>query len=47
MIKDSVEFLAERGDFTFHLLNTHLGKSAGDTLNTAIQAKIDELESEG
>lgn len=46
LVRDNVEFLAERGDFSFDLLNTRLGKGTGDTLNTAIRAKIAELESE-
>ena len=46
LVRDNVEFLAERGDFSFELLNTRLGKATGDTLNSAILAKIAELESE-
>jgi len=43
LVKMNVEMLAEKGDFSFHLLKTRLGKNTGDTLNNAIQAKIDEL----
>lgn len=46
LVKNNVEFLAERGDFSFDLLNIRLGKATGDTLNSAILAKIAELESE-
>lgn len=32
LVKDNVEFLAERGDFTFDLLNTRLGKGSSSLL---------------
>lgn len=43
LVKTNVEQLAEKGEFSFHLLKTRMGKNVGDTLNDAIQAKIDEL----
>lgn len=43
VVKTNVEALAERGDFSFQLLKTRMGKNLGDTLNAAIQAKIDVL----
>lgn len=46
IVKDNVELLAEKGEFSFHILNTRLGKSIGDTLNNAIRSKIKQLETE-
>lgn len=43
VVKANVESFAEKGDFSFHLLKTRMGKNLGDTLNVAIQAKIDLL----
>jgi len=43
LVKMNVEALAEKGDFSFHLLKNRMGKTIGDTLNDAIQAKIDLL----
>lgn len=43
VVKANVEQLAEKGDFSFPLLKTRMGKNLGDTLNAAIQNKIDEL----
>jgi hypothetical protein len=46
LVKMNVEMLAEKGNFSFHLLKNHMGKSTGDTLNNAIRAKIEMLEDE-
>lgn len=43
LVKANVEALAEKGDFSFHLLKARMGKNLGDTLNAAIQAKINLL----
>lgn len=40
----NVEALAEKGTFSFNTLNLRLGKATGDTLNSAIRAKIEELK---
>ena len=42
----NVEALAEKGTFSFNTLNLRLGKATGDTLNSAIRAKIEELKNE-
>lgn len=39
----NVEYLAERGTFTFNRLNTMLGKNIGGTINEMLAAKIKEL----
>ncbi|NDV97280.1 site-specific integrase [Dysgonomonas sp. 521] len=46
LVRDNVELLAEKGEFSFHILNTRLGKSTGDTLTNAIRSKIVQLEIE-
>jgi Site-specific recombinase XerD len=43
LVKTNVELLADKGEFSIHLLKTRMGKNIGDTLNEAIQAKIDLL----
>ena len=47
LVKSNVEALAERGEFSFDTLNSRLGKATGDTVNNAIRAKIDILNTEG
>nr|WP_108823580.1 site-specific integrase [Dysgonomonas sp. Marseille-P4361] len=46
LVKDNVSSLLERGEFSFHLLDTRMGKSTGDTLNNAIRSRIKSLEKE-
>ena len=47
LVKSNVEALAERGDFSFDTLNSRLGRATGDSVNNALKAKIDILDSEG
>ena len=47
IIKQNVEALANESEFSFDALNIRLGRSASDTLNTALQAKIEELSENG
>lgn len=46
LVRMNVEALAEKGTFSFNTLNLRLGKATGDTLNSAIRAKIEELKNE-
>ncbi|GHT08198.1 integrase [Bacteroidia bacterium] len=46
LVRDNVEQLAEKGDFSIAVLKLRMKKSIGDTLNNAIKAKIKILESE-
>lgn len=46
IILKNIEELAYRGDFTFDALNLRLGKATGDTVNTALKAKIATLRTE-
>ena len=46
LVRINVEALAEKGTFSFNTLNLRLGKATGDTLNSAIRAKIEELKDE-
>lgn len=46
LVRMNVEALAEKGTFSFNTLNLRLGKATGDTLNSAIRAKVIELENE-
>lgn len=39
-----MEYLAERGTFSFDRLNTRLGKNIGGTINEMLEAKIKELD---
>ena len=41
LVRMNVEALAEKGTFSFNTLNLRLGKATGDTLNSAIRAKIE------
>ena len=40
LVRDNVEALAQRGDFSFDALNCRLGRATGDNLNNAIRAKL-------
>ncbi|WP_145996394.1 Arm DNA-binding domain-containing protein [Dysgonomonas massiliensis] len=44
LVKDNVSSLLERDEFSFHLLDTRLGKSTRDTQNNAIRSRIKTLE---
>ena len=46
LVRMNVEALVEKGIFSFNTLNLRLGKATGDTLNSVIRAKIEELKSE-
>lgn len=46
-VKDVVQSLESEGRFSFAALNTNLGKCVSDSLNSAFQAKIKSLETEG
>ncbi len=46
LIWNNVVELVSRGEFTFDALNLRLGKATGDTLNSALKAKIELLRSE-
>jgi integrase len=46
LVRSNVETLAEKGDFSFDILNSRLGRATGDTVNNAFRAKIAILESE-
>ncbi len=43
IVKNNVIALAEKTEFTFDALNLRLGKATGDTLNSALKAKIEML----
>ena len=43
LVRNNVQALAEKGDFSFDALNLRLGKATGDTVNNAIKAKIDKF----
>lgn len=47
LVRKNVEYLVERGEFSVDLLNLRLGRGTGDTVNTAIRAKIEMLKNEG
>lgn len=47
LVRKNVEYMVERGEFSFDLLNLRLGRGTGDSVNTAIRAKIDILKNEG
>ena len=47
IIKQNVEILANESEFSFDALNIRLGRSVSDTLNTALQSKIESLSDNG
>lgn len=46
LVKKNVESLADYGEFSFDVLNQRLGRGTSDSVNTAFEAKILQLEKE-
>lgn len=46
VVKEHVDTLCQKGDFSFTALDTRMGNSTGNTLNQAFQSKIKQLEQE-
>lgn len=44
LVKSNVEAIAEKGGFSFDALNIRLGRAAGDTVNSALKARIQNLK---
>jgi integrase/recombinase XerD len=47
LVRSNVEAIAEKGGFSFDALNVRLGRAAGDTVNSALKARIQNLKREG
>jgi integrase/recombinase XerD len=46
LVRLNVETIAEKGGFSFDTLNVRLGRATGDTVNSALKARIENLKSE-
>lgn len=46
LVKSNVEAIAEKGGFSFDALNVRLGRAAGDSVNSALKARIQNLKRE-
>lgn len=46
LVRSNVETIAEKGGFSFDTLNVRLGRGTGDTVNSALKARIANLKSE-
>lgn len=46
LVRSNVEAIAEKGGFSFDALNVRLGRAAGDTVNSALKARIQNLKRE-
>lgn len=46
LVKSNVEAIAEKGGFSFDALNVRLGRASGDTVNSALRARIQNLKRE-
>ena len=46
LVRSNVEAIAEKGGFSFDALNIRLGRAAGDTVNSALKARIQNLKRE-
>jgi integrase/recombinase XerD len=44
LVRSNVEAIAEKGGFSFDALNIRLGRAAGDTVNSALKARIQNLK---
>lgn len=46
LVKSNVEAIAEKGGFSFDALNVRLGRASGDSVNSALKARIQNLKRE-
>jgi integrase/recombinase XerD len=46
LVRSNVEIIAEKGGFSFDTLNVRLGRGTGDTVNSALKARIENLKRE-
>lgn len=46
LVRLNVETIAEKGGFSFDTLNVRLGRATGDTVNSALKARIENLKRE-
>lgn len=46
LVRLNVETIAEKGGFSFDTLNVRLGRGTGDTVNSALKARIENLKRE-
>jgi integrase/recombinase XerD len=46
LVRSNVETIAEKGGFSFDTLNVRLGRGTGDTVNSALKARIGNLKRE-
>lgn len=46
VVKENIDVLCQKGEFSFHALDTRLGNGSGGTVNQAFEAKIAQLDAE-
>lgn len=47
VVKENIDALCQKGDFSFSSLDTRLGNGSGESVNKALEAKIKQLDAEG
>lgn len=47
VVKENIDALCQKGEFSFHALDTRLGNGSGGSVNQAFEAKITRLDAEG
>lgn len=47
VVKENIDVLCQKGEFSFHALDTRLGNGSGGTINQAFETKITQLSAEG
>lgn len=47
VVKENIDVLCQKGEFSFHALDTRLGNGSGGSVNNALESKIKELDAEG
>ncbi|PXV62875.1 integrase-like protein [Dysgonomonas alginatilytica] len=47
VVKENIDALCQKGDFSFSSLDTRLGNGSGESVNKVLEAKIKQLDAEG
>lgn len=47
VVKENIDVLCQKGEFSFHALDTRLGNGTGGSVNKALESKIKQLDAEG
>lgn len=47
VVKENIDVLCQKGEFSFHALDTYLGNGSGGSVNNALESRIKQVDAEG